>query len=204
MKEQGDVLLRQGNFEGAVNAYDRALDLDGSLTPVLGNRAICKLKLKQFRCARHCRSYRSWRAARLSEAVCQVGAWGKLRQRCCTVQAAANLTLHPILASPVVWVELMQRCMVFKAAAAPLLQLPASAARTRLKRSCMTVKGSCRLPSSALPLSQLQPKPQIALCHGPHLPSVFIDLCPMFQGVRGGLHQCSGAATGSQQANGGL
>ncbi len=53
MKEQGDTLLRQGNFEGAVNAYDRALDLDGSLTPVLGNRAICKLKLKQYRCA-HC------------------------------------------------------------------------------------------------------------------------------------------------------
>lgn len=53
MKEQGDTLLRQGNFEGAVNAYDRALDLDGSLTPVLGNRAICKLKLKQYRCV-HC------------------------------------------------------------------------------------------------------------------------------------------------------
>ena len=71
MKEQGDVLLRQGNFEGAVNAYDRALDLDGSLTPVLGNRAICKLKLKQYRCARHCRSNRSWRAAKLSGTVCK-------------------------------------------------------------------------------------------------------------------------------------
>eukprot|EP00891_Asterochloris_glomerata_P005029 jgi/Astpho2/5029/Aster-x0227 len=57
MKEQGDTLLRQGNFEGAVNAYDRALDLDGSLTPVLGNRAICKLKLKQYRgCVEDCTS----------------------------------------------------------------------------------------------------------------------------------------------------
>ena len=71
MKEQGDTLLQQGNFEGAVNAYDRALDLDGSLTPVLGNRAICKLRLKQYRCARPCSNYRCWRAAKLSQAACK-------------------------------------------------------------------------------------------------------------------------------------
>ena len=123
MKEQGDTLLRQGNFEGAVNAYDRALDLDGSLTPVLGNRALCKLKLKQYRCTRHCRHTRPRRAAKLSKAVCK---W--LHGWSAGSVASLSRQLHPHLAPRhcltirvAARVKLMQHCMVVKAAALPLL-----------------------------------------------------------------------------------
>ena len=138
MKEQGDTLLRQGNFEGAVNAYDRALDLDGSLTPVLGNRAICKLKLKQYRCGCHCRSNRSCRAdQQVMEGSQQQSASG------CMAEAQAAVLHCPGRYSPhsapcqcpsIIWVaraELLQRCMGVKAAAVLLLRSAVVPAATK-------------------------------------------------------------------------
>ena len=64
-----------------------------------------------------------------------------------------------------------------------------------------------RAAAHRCPLPMLHVKPQIASHHGLNCPLVGLrskPLSPMLQGVRGGLHQCSGADTGPQQANGGL
>lgn len=39
---------RQGNYRGAINAYSRALELDGTLVACLSNRAACHYKLDEF------------------------------------------------------------------------------------------------------------------------------------------------------------
>lgn len=48
LKDKGDALFQAGNFEGAVNAYSKALELDPEMVPGYSNRAACFLKLGKF------------------------------------------------------------------------------------------------------------------------------------------------------------
>ena len=96
MKEKGDALVKQGNYEGAVNAYDRALGLQPSLTAALGNRAICRLKQKQYRYA----ASHVFPAVRRKSAValhCWSTLWGS-----CVSSATATIS-SPALHAEAVW-----------------------------------------------------------------------------------------------------
>ena len=55
LKERGDKMFRAQNYEGAINAYSRAVQLDGDMMTSFNNRAACHLKLGQFaECAADC------------------------------------------------------------------------------------------------------------------------------------------------------
>ena len=55
LKERGDKMFRAQNYEGAINAYSRAVQLDGDMMAGFNNRAACHLKLRQFaECAADC------------------------------------------------------------------------------------------------------------------------------------------------------
>ena len=55
LKERGDKMFRAQNYEGAINAYSRAVQLDGDMMAGFNNRAACHLKLGQFaECAADC------------------------------------------------------------------------------------------------------------------------------------------------------
>ena len=55
LKERGDKMFRAQNYEGAINAYSRAVELDGDMMAAFNNRAACYLKLGQFRdCVTDC------------------------------------------------------------------------------------------------------------------------------------------------------
>ncbi|GFR46189.1 hypothetical protein Agub_g7718 [Astrephomene gubernaculifera] len=45
LKDKGDAMYRAGNYSGALNAYSRALQLDGRLPALHANRAACRLAL---------------------------------------------------------------------------------------------------------------------------------------------------------------
>eukprot|EP00873_Tetraselmis_striata_P001874 jgi/Tetstr1/422138/TSEL_012993.t1 len=45
LKDKGDALYAKGNFQGALNAYSRALAIDPEHLPSLANRSACHLKL---------------------------------------------------------------------------------------------------------------------------------------------------------------
>lgn len=53
--ETAGFCCRQGNYQGAINAYTRALELDGTQVNILANRAACHFKLGQnFSCQNDC------------------------------------------------------------------------------------------------------------------------------------------------------
>ncbi|GBG30002.1 ATP-dependent RNA helicase DHX29 [Hondaea fermentalgiana] len=55
LKGKGDDFFRAGNYEGALNAYACALEIDETMTACLSNRAACFLKLGHFaRCIEDC------------------------------------------------------------------------------------------------------------------------------------------------------
>ncbi|CAG9465535.1 unnamed protein product [Pedinophyceae sp. YPF-701] len=45
LKDKGDALLGRGNLQGALSAYNRALEIEPDLVPVLSNRSLCLLKM---------------------------------------------------------------------------------------------------------------------------------------------------------------
>ncbi|KAI9355970.1 hypothetical protein DFJ73DRAFT_824128 [Zopfochytrium polystomum] len=49
LKDKGNAFLKRGDFQGAINAYTAALDLDDSQYTCFSNRAICHLKLGNFK-----------------------------------------------------------------------------------------------------------------------------------------------------------
>ncbi|KAK9829267.1 hypothetical protein WJX72_004865 [[Myrmecia] bisecta] len=55
LKDKGDKLYQAGSYQGAINAYTRALDIDDCMTACYTNRAACYLKLGNFReCVADC------------------------------------------------------------------------------------------------------------------------------------------------------
>ena len=50
MKDKGDALFKAGNWQAAVNAYTRALQLDSTMLACYSNRAAANLKQGNHRC----------------------------------------------------------------------------------------------------------------------------------------------------------
>ncbi len=55
LKGKGDDFYRSGDYSGAANAYTAAIDIDGTATACISNRAACLLHLgKLEECVRDC------------------------------------------------------------------------------------------------------------------------------------------------------
>ncbi|TPX50745.1 hypothetical protein CcCBS67573_g10070 [Chytriomyces confervae] len=55
LKDKGNAFFKTGNYQGAVNAYTAALDLDPQFSSCLSNRAVCHLKLGAYNeCIQDC------------------------------------------------------------------------------------------------------------------------------------------------------
>ena len=48
LKDKGDALFAKGNFEAAVAAYSRGIELDDTIPVLFSNRAACHLKMRMF------------------------------------------------------------------------------------------------------------------------------------------------------------
>ena len=49
LKDKGDAMHRSGNYRAAINAYTKAVEIDGSIASCYANRAASHLKLQEFR-----------------------------------------------------------------------------------------------------------------------------------------------------------
>ncbi|KAJ3252855.1 Dynein assembly factor 4, axonemal [Chytriomyces hyalinus] len=55
LKDKGNAFFKTGNYQGAINAYTAALDLDPQFSSCLSNRAVCHLKLGAYNdCIQDC------------------------------------------------------------------------------------------------------------------------------------------------------
>lgn len=49
LKDRGDAMHRSGNYRAAINAYTKAVEIDGTLSVCYANRAASHLKMQEYR-----------------------------------------------------------------------------------------------------------------------------------------------------------